>query len=136
FDKYPGQVTAIAILTDGDRGFRPEPYRDGAGPAKARGLCYDFEIYKVLDQSEEELERSESPFALVILATRAALKQTSGEYTEEEYYRRKLDLFHWIRERRLSEVQEQALMSFLLDYQPLKDETLKKRFDEQLKERS
>lgn len=72
----------------------------------------------------------------MILATRAALKRTNGEYTEEKYYQRKLELFNRIQERRLSNVREQALLSFLLDYQPLKDKTLKNKLYKQLKERS
>src|SRR3546814_8708422 len=64
--KYPGQVTAIAILTDGNNNFRPEPFREIRGPKKVHQLCYDYAVYKVLDQSEEELEQSDNPFALVL----------------------------------------------------------------------
>src|SRR5690606_13140196 len=42
--KYPGEVTAIAILTDGNRKFHPGPFRETRGPKKAHRLCYDYGV--------------------------------------------------------------------------------------------
>src|SRR3546814_17234169 len=37
--KYPGQVTAIAILTDGNKHFRPEPFRQTSGQKTVHQRC-------------------------------------------------------------------------------------------------
>lgn len=128
--------SAVAILTDRDRGFRPAPYREGGEAEDDHRLCYHYKTFKVLDQCEEDLEQSDNPFALVILTTRAALKRENGEYTEEEYFQRKLELAHWLKDKSTSEAQMQALLSFLKYYLPLEDQALEDKFNEQLKERN
>lgn len=136
WDKYPQAVEAIAVLTDGDPAFRPQPYRERGRAGADHRLCYHYKVYKVLDQSEEVLEQSDNPFALVILTTKAALKRIGGEYTEEEYLRRKIELVNWLKEKTLTAHQEQALLSFLEGYVPFTDKTMETEFNEYLKERS
>lgn len=134
--KYPGEVTGIAILTDDSKHFRPGPFREIRGPKKVHRLCYDYAVYKILDQPEETLEQSDNPFALVILTVKAALERVKGKYTEEEYLRRKLELADWPKKKPITDHQEKALLTFLKYYVPLKDRALEIKFEEQLKERS
>lgn len=89
-----------------------------------------------MDQPECELERSDNPFALVILTVKAALNREKGKYTGAEYLRRKLELARWLEGKTLPEDQRRSLLSFLKYYLPLKDRKLEKKFNEQLNERS
>lgn len=105
WDKYPQEVEALAILTDADPGFRPKPYRQRGRAGGEHRLCYRYKVLKVLDQSEEVLEQSDNPFAMAILTTKAALKRKNGDYTEEAYFQRKLELVQWLKGRSSSEKQ-------------------------------
>lgn len=70
-DKYRVPVTALAILTDPDRNFRPQVYVE-----ECLGTCtlFKFNSYKVLDQDEVALRTNPNPFALIILTTLLTIK--------------------------------------------------------------
>jgi len=71
FDRYRQPVTAIAILTDGEKNYRPSFYEyDFLGTR----CVFRFNTYKVLDQNEEALRNDKNPFAAVILTVLTALK--------------------------------------------------------------
>ena len=80
-DRYKRPVTAIAILTDGNRHYRPESYRyDFLGA----GYEFRFNTYKVLDQDEEALENDDNPFAIVIFTVLTALK--NKDFPDKELF--------------------------------------------------
>ena len=70
WDKYRKPITAFAILTDDCRHFLPSQFEQAC---LGTSVCFRFNSYKVLDQSEEELGACDIPFAQVVLATKIAL---------------------------------------------------------------
>src|SRR5690606_41911242 len=63
-DRYKVPVTAIAILADGNRHYRPKLYiQEFMGTS----LRYSFNSYKILDQDESALRGNNNPFAVVVL---------------------------------------------------------------------
>ena len=65
FERYGTEVFGYAILADRSPGFRPEPYRWQLGKAS---LTYEYECAKLLDYDVKELEASDNPAALILLA--------------------------------------------------------------------
>ena len=72
-DKFPQRpITAIAILTDSNKYYRPAVYcYDFLGAS----VNYQFNTYKIMDQDEETLLKDDNPFVIVILAVLLALKR-------------------------------------------------------------
>ncbi|WP_140937981.1 hypothetical protein [Sphingobacterium lumbrici] len=63
-------VTAIAILADGNRNYRPTIYiQEFMGTS----LTYRFNSYKILDQDEAVLRANDNPFAVVVLTALLAI---------------------------------------------------------------
>ena len=62
FDRYQRDVISLAVLTDGDPGFRPTEYRRDLLGFR---LSCEFPAVKLIDYTPEQLESSDSPFALV-----------------------------------------------------------------------
>ena len=67
FQKFEVEVAGYAILGDLSKSYRPSSYGWSIGKG---GLLYTFEVAKLLDYRERmaELEASDNPFALVVLA--------------------------------------------------------------------
>jgi hypothetical protein len=67
YDRYRRPVVSLAVLADSSRSWRPERFEYSLWGSRA-GL--DFVPAKLLDWEErwEELERSENPFALIVMA--------------------------------------------------------------------
>lgn len=72
FDKYQKPITAFAILTDGNRQFKPTVYeRSFLGTT----LSYRYNVYKVLEQDMAVLDAANNPFAIVIMTVLIALQK-------------------------------------------------------------
>ena len=65
--KYNLEVESFAVLSDPDPNFRPSFY---LRQRKRKRLLFEFEMVKLLDwwQRWQELEQSDNPFALVVMA--------------------------------------------------------------------
>jgi len=57
WDRYKVPITAIAILADENKGYRPVVYSQ---EFMGTSLRYDFNSYKILDQEESELRANEN----------------------------------------------------------------------------
>ena len=79
FSKYGRPVLSLAILTDGNKNWRPDYYQSSLWGCFS--IKMTFPIIKVLDYRSriEELEASQNPFAMVILAQLAALEKNKPE---------------------------------------------------------
>ena len=67
FEKYGVETFGYAILGDRDPLFRPAPYVWKLGRAR---MAYEFEVAKLTEHSIGELEASDNPAALLVLAHR------------------------------------------------------------------
>jgi predicted transposase/invertase (TIGR01784 family) len=71
-DKYEKPITAFAIFADTNKTFHPKHYeRNFLGTR----VYYAFNTYKIIDQSEAELDASNNPFAMVVLSAKLALSR-------------------------------------------------------------
>jgi len=129
WDKYPRPIAAIAILTDGNRRFRPACYEQSF---LGTSLRYRFICYKVLDQPDAELEKSENPFAMVILTVKAALK--AQKLGEKGLYRLKMELARRLHAKQIPNKKQRALMNFLRFYLRFRQDALNRKFENELTE--
>lgn len=124
FDKYHRPITAFALLTDESHSFRPTEYSQ---ELLGTSLIYRFNTYKVLDQSAEELARSDNPFAAVALVVHAALQKRRLD--EEALLTLKLDIAKALLAKPFTKVKVRQLMNFLRYYVRFKDKSLNVNFD-------
>ncbi len=107
FDRYQRPITAFAILSDKIRSFHPTSFEQEFLRTR---LSYQFNTYKILDQSAAELAASDNPFAVVILTVLAALKKKQVD--ETELLTLKLDLARRLLAKPFSKPTIRALMNF------------------------
>ena len=124
-DKYRVPVTALAILTDTDRHFRPKIYTEECLGTRA---SFEFNSYKVLDQDEEALRADPNPFALIILTTLLYLKnKNKGDL---ELLNIKRDLLKEMLARNLGKKRQRAVLNFLNHFVHFKNEETKHVFEQ------
>lgn len=127
WDKHRKPITAFAILTDDCRHFLPNQFEQAC---LGTSVCFRFNSFKVLDQSEEELEASDNPFAQVVLAVKLALMRK--RYSPNELYRLKIDLAKRLLKGDFSKWKVGRLLHFLKIYVHLGNDKLDQEFDEAL----
>jgi hypothetical protein len=110
-DRFGIEITALAIFTDKNPKYKPKKYHRELLGTK---INYEFNIYKVLSQKESELKKSINPFALIVLATLAALKK--GKKNDAEIAEVKRNLIKLLYERSYSKLQIQKLFLFINYY--------------------
>ena len=71
FERYGAEVFGYAILGDRNPDYRPGPYVSRLGKC---GLVYEYEVAKLLDHPIEDLEASDNPAALLLLAHHYTLR--------------------------------------------------------------
>lgn len=124
WDKYRRPITAFAILTDECKHFLPGQFEQAC---LGTSLCFRFNIFKVLDQSEDELAVSDNPFAQAVLTTKIAL--IGKKLSVNELYRLKIDLAKRLLNRNIPKWKIGRLMNFLQFYVRLGSEELDEKFD-------
>lgn len=124
WDKYRQPITAFAILTDECKHFLPGQFEQAC---LGTSLCFRFNSFKVLDQSEEDLSVSDNPFAQAVLVTKIAL--IGKKLSVNELYRLKIDLAKRLLNRKIPKWKIGRLMNFLQFYVRLGSEELDEKFD-------
>ncbi len=82
FDKFDKKITALAVLTDDNKSFKPDRFKYEFFKTK---LTYTFRLFKVINQKEKKLEQSDNPFAMAILAVLFLRKAKQDDYSKYEY---------------------------------------------------
>jgi len=129
FDKYNKPITAFAIFTEENKQFKPNVFKQEFLGTRLR---YEFNIYKVIDQSEEELSKSNNPFAQVILTVLAAIKSKGLE--EEEVFNIKLELTRRLLSKNIPKNKIRAIMNFLRYYSHFENPEMNLKFDKEIDE--
>lgn len=111
FDRHKKPITALAILTDDQQGFKPKQFDY---QFLGTNLSYGFNTFKILDQDEANLSSHPNPFALVVLTVLTYLK--NKKTNEEGLMRLKTGLFRKMLERKIEKRTMRALVSFLKMY--------------------
>lgn len=124
WDKHRKPITAFAILTDDCRHFLPSQFEQAC---LGTSVCFRFNSFKVLDQSEEELEASDNPFAQVVLTTKIAL--IGKKLSVDELYRLKIGLAKRLLSRDIPKWKIGKLMEFLKFYVRLGNDKMDGKLD-------
>lgn len=111
YDKYKVPITAIAILTDDNRNYRPSSY---INEFMGTSIHYNFNCYKILDQVECSLRDDSNPFAVVVLTTLLAIK--NKKVSDEKLKDIKHDLYDQMLIRNMDKSTRQSLYDFLAYY--------------------
>jgi hypothetical protein len=111
-DRYPGRyVSALAIFTGQDGQRMPSRYDY---EYRGTSLTYRYPTLSILDYSDEELNKSDNPFAQVMVAARLRLKE--GKMPEEELLNFKLLAARRLQEKGFPMEKIRAIFNFLRNY--------------------
>jgi hypothetical protein len=76
YDKFSRDILSIAVFSDPSEGFKPDRFNYEFFGCE---LTFRYRTYKILEQDDSELEASDNPFALVILAAKRNLQSREDE---------------------------------------------------------
>ena len=127
FDRYRQRITAIVLLTDRDRKFHPTAYHSEFLGTK---IQYQFNTYKILNQSEEVLQKSRNPFAFVILTALLALQRS--RLTDKALLDLKLALARHLLERNFSKPAIRGIFYFIRYYVAFANPENDSKFDSKI----
>jgi predicted transposase YdaD len=111
FDKYRRRISAYAILTEETQKLRTENYTTGFLGTE---LKFRYNVYKILQQSEAELLKSDNPFAMVALTVRSVLKKKNLD--DDALMEIKLKLSRLLLQKSFPKVKIRKIMTFLKCY--------------------
>lgn len=125
-ERYKVPVTAVAILGDGNKNYRPSGYEEGLLGTR---LTYEFTSYKILDQDEAALRADPNPFAVVVLTALMAIRQKG---VDDELLRDiKRDLYHEMKGRKMPKYTRAGIYDFLKYYVSFEDSNQFAIFEEE-----
>lgn len=131
-DKYKKRISAHAIFTEAIHKPRPSTYElEFMGTE----LGYRFNAYKITDQTDEELKAIDNPFAIAILAARAAI---AGKHIKDRMKRDlfikdlKIELIKHLATKEMMLKKRKALFNFINFYIRFEFEETKVIFDREL----
>jgi hypothetical protein len=129
-DRHPGRlVSALAIFT-GENGNR----MPGKYSYEYRGtkLTYEYPTVSILDYSDEELDKSNNPFAQVVVAAKMRLQE--GKVPEDELLNNKLLAARKLTEKGFGMEKIRAIFNFLRNYVLFEKPETNRKFDNLFKE--
>lgn len=132
FDQYNKHISAYAIFTEAS-----PKYRDNIFKIAFLGthLSYQFNTYKIMEATEEELLADENPFALVILAARTVFAgkniKNSTEH-DELMIALNINIAKQLISRKIDKQKTKEILIFLKRYIYLKNEESNRIFDNKL----
>ena len=129
FDKYDKQISAYAILTEESKKTRTNQYTSEFLGTK---LDYHYNIYKISQQNEEELRKSDNPFAMVALTARSVLK--NKPLNDDALMEIKEKLLKQLLEKSFSKAKIRKIMIFLKFYINFGNSQNNIIFDEKIKQ--
>nr|WP_121272936.1 hypothetical protein [Pedobacter schmidteae] len=124
-------ITALAILTGSNKSFRPGPYVEEYLGTR---LTYEYNVYKIMDQREDELKANPNPFALVILVALSAIKQK--RVNDRELKAIKHELNHELLKKKLDSSKHKSIVNFIKYYVNFENPKMMITFDKELEKLS
>jgi len=129
-DKYDVPVMAIAILADGNTGYRPRVYAEEFLDTR---LTYEFATYKVIDQDEADLRANPNPFAVCVLTSLMALKRKGAN--DDELNGMKHDLYDEMMRRDMAKEKRQGIYDFLTYFVNFENPEMLSIFESEVKQK-
>jgi predicted transposase YdaD len=111
WDRYRKPISAVAIFTGRDAKKMPACFKYAYRKTKLR---YDYHTLSILDFTDEELEKSDNPFAHVLLAARTSLLE--GKISESDLLDRKVLIASKLLNKGFSARKIKAIFVFLENY--------------------
>jgi predicted transposase/invertase (TIGR01784 family) len=131
-DKYQKPIVAYAIFTESNTRERPNHF---AIDFMGTSLRYTFNTYKIANQSDEALQASDNPFALVVLTAKAALAGKdlkSSMERDELLLNLKLNLTRLLLAKQIAKEKIRVLMNFLRYYIRFENQDINTKFEQQV----
>ncbi|MXV17223.1 hypothetical protein [Hufsiella ginkgonis] len=110
-DRYGKEVTAIAIFTDEHDWYEPDCY---TSTFLDTVVTYRFKTYKVKHQDQAALEKSDNPFAVVIIAVLVAMQR--GKQTPDDLLRMTTGLVRMLFRKGFPKQKIDQLLDFIKKY--------------------
>ena len=129
WDKYRKPLTALAILTDKNKNFRPSFFENRF---MGNHILYEFNFYKILDAKIEDLDRNTNPFATVIEVVQTALKK--GRIADEKLFNLKVDLVRKLFLKDFPKKKIKSILRFLKLYIRFENQDFNHKFEYKLDE--
>ena len=123
WDKYRKPVSAVAIFTGRDGKKMPDRFEYAYRNTR---LLYQYPTISILDFTDEELEKSDNPFAHVILAARTSLLE--GKIPPADLLDRKVLIARKLLQKGFSKRKIRAIFVFLENYVVFKDPEMNLNF--------
>jgi len=128
YDKYKQKIAAIAVFAEDKPNWMPNEYKYQFSQTE---LIYRYPVYKILDQDEAELQQSDNPFAMVVLAALYALR--SKKTDEELKLHFKLELTSLLFKKGYEATKIKSVFHFVNTLIKMNDELTQARFFEEAK---
>jgi len=130
YDRHQQPMTAIAIFTGPDGHKIPNRYEYHF---LGTHHVYQYNTLNISEPTDEELEKSNNPFAIVMLAARKAL--LAGKIPEKELLEQKLLVAKLLLgKKQFSHKKIKAILTFLKGYIVFDKKETNRIFDKQIKE--
>jgi len=128
YDRHKVNITALAVFTGSKTQKKPSKFqRSFLGTT----INYQYNVYHILDHSEDGLLAMDNPFALIVLAAQKALLM--GKIPEEELNRERLTVARaLIKSKKYDHARISRFLYFLKQFLYIGDPKLNRKFDKQI----
>ena len=110
YERFKMPITALAVFTDNEPKYYPKSFsKDFMGTR----LSYEFNTFKLLEHTEEELMQPGNPFSFVMQVARGAVGKLKSDNDLLDW---KVILFKKLLKAGMDKVQIRALTNFLRQY--------------------
>ena len=100
-------ITAISVYTENNKSFKPNKFENKVFGTE---ILYKYNTYKVLEQNEKSLKKSNNIFAFLVLAVLYALKAKDNQKTKLKF---KIEITKILVERNYSQEDINELFEFI-----------------------
>lgn len=125
-DRYGKKVRSIAIFTDSNRRFHPKEY---IYKEKDTSVVFKFKTYKIIEQNPAILEKSDNPFAVVILTVQLALQKKK---LQEDSFNLTIDLIKQLYQKGFEKKRIVQLLRFIRLYVNFGKPEINAKFDDEV----
>lgn len=126
-DSYGKRVRSIVIFTDNIKSFRPDEY---VYQDDDTSVVFRYKIYKIIDQDSILLEKSDNPFAWVILTVQLALQRE--KLRSDDYFRLTIDLVRRLYRKGFDRERISKLLVFIKRYVHFDKPEINAKFDKEI----
>ena len=128
YDRYGVDIAALAVFTGGKNQKRPDHFHKNFLGTE---ILYKYNVYHILDHTEEQLLEMNNPFALIVLAAQKAL--LVGKIPEEELGQQRLTIARaLIHSNKYNGEQIRRFLYFLKTFVHIKNPAININFDKQI----